>query len=204
MLVTSSRRMPTSGSVRRCCPAPARGPAGPWRPAARAPPASAPDPGAGHQGEPVDGTAAAGEDVHRSAARRGDQPVQVVGMLLGRGPAGAVGTLAPTDPARVVGHHRTIPEMLDQAGEPAGVHRRCDHHQGRRGTRLDLPCVVRRTAPATSRVWVSGSVTGCPRSRCPVMSTGGRAETDGPLRPPTTLACSRPAATSASPPTRPP
>ena len=38
-----------------------------------------------HQHEPVDRAAAAGEDVHRPAAERRDQPVQIVRVLLGLG-----------------------------------------------------------------------------------------------------------------------
>jgi hypothetical protein len=48
----------------------------------------------GHQGQRVDGAAAAGEDVCRPGAQRIDQPVQIVGLLLDRGLRGAVGALA--------------------------------------------------------------------------------------------------------------
>ena len=54
----------------------------------------------GHQGKPVDGAAAATEDVHRPGGHDIDQPVQVVGLLLDRGLRGAVGALAAPRPAR--------------------------------------------------------------------------------------------------------
>src|SRR6185312_17541790 len=57
----------------------------------------------GHQGERVDGAAAAGEDVHRTGVQRIDQPVQIVGVLLDRGLQGAVGTLAAPRATWVVG-----------------------------------------------------------------------------------------------------
>jgi len=64
----------------------------------------------GDQGQRVDGAAAAGEDVHRSGAQRGDQPVQVIGVLVDRGlnssirpplrhPRGARGLCAASKPS---------------------------------------------------------------------------------------------------------
>jgi hypothetical protein len=52
----------------------------------------------GHHREPVDRSTAAGEYVNRPGAQRGDQPVQVVRVLLRRGLCGAVGPLAAPDP----------------------------------------------------------------------------------------------------------
>lgn len=47
-----------------------------------------------HQGEGIRGPAAAGEEVDGPGAELGDQPVQVVGMLVGRGLRRPVGPLA--------------------------------------------------------------------------------------------------------------
>jgi hypothetical protein len=68
----------------------------------------------GHQRERVDRSAAAGEDVRRLSAERGDQPVQVVRVLIPRGLGCAVGPFAAHDPARVAHHHHPVPEILDQ------------------------------------------------------------------------------------------
>jgi hypothetical protein len=71
----------------------------------------------GHQGERVDGAAAAGEDVHKPRAQRINQPVQVVGLLLDRGLRGAVGALAAPRSAGIVGHDRAVGEMPGQGDE---------------------------------------------------------------------------------------
>ncbi len=96
----------------------------------------------GHQGKPVDGAAAAAEDVYRPRVQRQDQPVQIVGLLLGRGPQGAVGALAAPCPAGVVGHDRTVGEMPGQGAESHGAHRRPDEQQDRLGTGIVAPDVV--------------------------------------------------------------
>ena len=87
----------------------------------------------GHQGQRVDRAAAAGEEVDRAGAERRDQPVQVVGVLVGRGLAGAVGALAALDAARVVGDDRAVGEVAGQGGEAGGAHRRPDDQQDRLG-----------------------------------------------------------------------
>ena len=81
----------------------------------------------GHQHESGDRTAAASEDVHRPHVERRDQPVHVISVLLGRRLLGGVGPLAAPDAARVVGHHRPVPEMSGQSGEAGRVHGQCDH-----------------------------------------------------------------------------
>ena len=53
---------------------------------------------AGDQGQRVDRAAAAREEVDRSGAERRDQPVQVVGMLVGRRLGGAVGARLRSTP----------------------------------------------------------------------------------------------------------
>jgi len=95
-----------------------------------------------HQGKRVNGTAAGGEDVYRSGVQRQDQPVQVVRVLVGRGPEGAVGTLAALRAAGVVGHDRTVGEMPGQGAESGGAHRRPDEQQDRLGTGIVDPYVV--------------------------------------------------------------
>jgi hypothetical protein len=77
----------------------------------------------GHQGQRVDRAAAAGEDVHRAGVQRGDQPVQVVRVLVRRGLAGAVGALAAPGAARVVGDDRAVGEVAGQGGEAVRSHR---------------------------------------------------------------------------------
>ncbi len=84
---------------------------------------------AGHERERVHGPAAAGEDVHGSGVDGRDHPVQVVGVLVGRGLGGAVGPLAPVHPAGVVGDDRPVGEVRGERGEPRGAHRRPDQEQ---------------------------------------------------------------------------
>ena len=86
------------------------------------------------EGERVHRAAAAGEQVDRARAELGDDPMQVVGVLLGRGRAGRIGLRAALDAARVVGHDGAIGEVAGERAEPAGAHRRADQeqHRGRR------------------------------------------------------------------------
>jgi hypothetical protein len=77
----------------------------------------------GHEGQRVHGAAAAGEEVDRPGIDRGDEPMQVVGVLLDRVLRGAVGASAPLGPARVVGHDRAIGEVLRECAEAGGAHR---------------------------------------------------------------------------------
>ena len=81
-----------------------------------------------HEGERVDRAAAAGEQVDRARVERGDDPMQVVGVLLGRGRAGRIGLRAALDAPRVVGHHGAIGEVARERHEPAGAHRRSDEN----------------------------------------------------------------------------
>src|SRR5690349_7141575 len=60
----------------------------------------------GDQGEPDDGAAAAAEDAGWAAVERGQQAVDVVGLLFGRDVLGGVLAGAVADAARVVGDHR--------------------------------------------------------------------------------------------------
>ena len=96
----------------------------------------------GHQGQRVDGAAAAGEDVHRSGVQRGDQPVQVVGVLVRGGLGGAVGATAAVRAAGVVGDDRPVGEMAGQGHESAGAHRRSDDQQDWVGAGVVAPDVV--------------------------------------------------------------
>ena len=70
------------------------------------------------QGQPVDGTATAGENVDRAGADRIDQPVQVVSVLLGGRPLRVIRADAALDAAGVVGNHGPVGEMRREAGEP--------------------------------------------------------------------------------------
>jgi len=80
----------------------------------------------GHQGQRVDRAAAAGEDVHRPGIERGDDPVQVISVLIRRGLGSVVGARAALHPAGIVGHHRAVGEMPGQGDESGGAHRRTD------------------------------------------------------------------------------
>jgi hypothetical protein len=96
----------------------------------------------GHQSERVDGTAAAGEDVHRPGAQRIDEPAQIVGLLLDQGLRGAVGALAAPRSAGIIGHDRPVGEMPGLSDESLGVHRRANQQQDRLGTGVIGPDVV--------------------------------------------------------------
>ena len=96
----------------------------------------------GHQGQRVDGAAAAGEDVRRSGVQRGDQPVQVVGVLIGGGFGGAVGAPAAVGAAGVVGHDGSVGEVAGQGAESGGAHRRSDDQQDRLGAGVVAPDVI--------------------------------------------------------------
>jgi hypothetical protein len=96
----------------------------------------------GHQRERVDRAAAAGEQVDRPATDRLDEPVQVVGVDVGRDRAGRVGLHAALDTAWVVGHHGAVGEVPRQRGEPGGAHRRADQQQDRPAAGVVAPNVV--------------------------------------------------------------
>ena len=96
----------------------------------------------GHQGQCVDRAAAAGEDVGGRGAEGGNQPVQIVGVLIGCGPGGTVGALAASRSARIVGHHRPVGEMTGQGDETRCSHRRADEQQDRLVSGVADPYVV--------------------------------------------------------------
>ena len=83
----------------------------------------------GDQDERIDRPAAAREDVHRARLQLGDQPVQVIGVLVGRGLQGAVRALAAAGAPGVVGDDRAVGEVPGQGGEAVGAHGRSDHQQ---------------------------------------------------------------------------
>jgi hypothetical protein len=56
------------------------------------------------------------EDLLRVPGQRGDQPVQIVRVLIGRGLGGIVGARAAVRPARVAGHHRAVGGIPVQTG----------------------------------------------------------------------------------------
>jgi hypothetical protein len=88
----------------------------------------------GDQREPDDGSAAAAEDVRRLVAERGQQAVDVVGLLFGRHVLGDLLEAAVADAARVVGHDGVVVgERVGEWGEAGAVHRRADHEQQRAG-----------------------------------------------------------------------
>ena len=77
----------------------------------------------GHEGERVDRATAAGEEVDRLPTDRLDEPMQVVGVNVGRHRAGWIGLHAALDAAWVVGHHGAVGEVLRQRAEAGGAHR---------------------------------------------------------------------------------
>ena len=86
----------------------------------------------GHEGQGIDRATAAGEHVDRPAAGRGDDPVEVVGVLL-RGRLGRrLGLQAAFHATRVVGHDPPIREVAGERPEAARAHRRADEQQGPR------------------------------------------------------------------------
>jgi hypothetical protein len=95
-----------------------------------------------HEGERVHRATTAREQVDRARVELGDEPMQVVGVLLGRGRAGRIGLRAALDAPRIVGHHRAIGEVPGERDEPAGVHRRSDEQQHRGGAGVPLSDVV--------------------------------------------------------------
>jgi hypothetical protein len=93
--------------------------------------------------EAIVGAPARAEEVHRPDVERVDQPVQVVGVVVGRGLRRAVGPLTARDAAHVVGHHRAVGEVPGERGEAAGVHRRSGEQQrGRTAVALGFAHVV--------------------------------------------------------------
>ena len=85
----------------------------------------------GDQRQRVHRAAAAGEQVDRSASELLDDPVDVVGVLLGRRRGGRLGQLAALAPARVVGDHGAVGEVARQGAEAGRAHRRGGQEQGR-------------------------------------------------------------------------
>jgi hypothetical protein len=102
------------------------------------------------EGERVDRAAAGGEDIDRPGrkrAQRGDQPVQVISVFVGRGLEGIVRALAASRRSGVIGHHRPVGEMPGQRDESGGAHRRSDEQQHRARTRFGGPDVVIQHGP---------------------------------------------------------
>ena len=85
----------------------------------------------GHEGQPVDGAAARGEQVHGATAEGLDDAPDVVGMVARTRLGGAVALRAASDPARVVGDDRPVGEEPGQRREPLGRHRAPDDHEHR-------------------------------------------------------------------------
>jgi hypothetical protein len=74
----------------------------------------------GHEGERVDRATAAGEQVDRATDRL-DEPMQVVGVDVGRHRAGRIGLRAALDAAWVVGDQGAVGEVPRQRAEAAGA-----------------------------------------------------------------------------------
>ena len=96
----------------------------------------------GDELEGIDGPAARREEIHGPSASRRDQPVQVVGVFLGRGLSGLIGLSTALDASRVVGHDCAVSEMTGQGAKSSGTHRRADEHQDRFVAGLVAPDVV--------------------------------------------------------------
>ena len=95
-----------------------------------------------HEGERIHGATSAGEEVDRARAELGDEPMQVVGVLLRCRLASPIGLRAALDAPGVIGHHRAIGEMPGQRDESAGTHRRSDEEKGRGGRGIALADVI--------------------------------------------------------------
>jgi hypothetical protein len=89
----------------------------------------------GDQREPHHGPAAAAEDVRRFPAEHRQQPVHVIGLLLGRHILADVFAAAVADAARVVRYDRMLAgQRAGEPGEAGAVHRRADEQKQRAGT----------------------------------------------------------------------
>jgi NADPH:quinone reductase-like Zn-dependent oxidoreductase len=100
----------------------------------------------GDKRQRVDRPAAARENVHRPGTERRDQPVQVVGVLVGGGLKRAVCPSAAPGAPRVIGHHGAVGEVPGQRREPGGAHRGPDDQQDRVRARIGAPDVIVQNA----------------------------------------------------------
>jgi hypothetical protein len=87
-------------------------------------------------------TTAAGEDVNRSGVVRRDEPMQIVGVLVGRALSGAIGAEAALGSAGVVRHDSAVGEVPRQGAEAGGTHRGPDQQQDRLRARVVSPNVI--------------------------------------------------------------
>jgi len=94
--------------------------------------------------ERADRAAAAGEQVHGSPANRLNEPIQVVGVSIGRHRTVRIGQDAALGPAWVIGDDRAIGEVLRQGAEAGCAHRQTDEQQDRLGAGLVPPNVIRQ------------------------------------------------------------
>ena len=83
------------------------------------------------EGEGGDRPAAAREQLHRSGVERGDDGVDVRGLLLGVVVGAAVAPRAAAEAAGVVRDDGAVGKVRRESAEPTGVHRLTDQHQRR-------------------------------------------------------------------------
>ena len=153
---------------------------------------------AGHEGEGVHGSAAAGKQINRSRAQRGDQPVEIVRVLIGRRLSGVVGPLAALDSAGVIRHDRSVGEMTGEGTESCSAHRRPDHQQHRRAACGIAPDVIgQHSARHVKGVSLRFGHDVTPVVLIIVLSTprGGKTHRPVAIRPPTAGPATRNAAT---------
>ena len=97
-----------------------------------------------HEGEGVDRSPTAGEQVDRPSTDRLDEPMQIVGVDVRRCPAGGIGFDAALAAARVVRHNCAVGEVLRQRTEAGGAHWEADQEQDRLAAGLVMPNVIRQ------------------------------------------------------------
>ena len=97
---------------------------------------------AGDERQCVDRAAAAREQVDRPAFELLDDPMQVVGVLIGCRRVGRLVQLAALAATWVVGDHGAVGEMARKCGEAGGGHRRTDQEQGSGVRRAPRPNFV--------------------------------------------------------------
>jgi hypothetical protein len=101
----------------------------------------------GDQNECVTRAAAAGEDVNRSRIEHRDDPMQIVGMLVGRGLRRTVGPHTRLGSAGIVDHDRSVGEVLRERVEAGRAHRGRDLQQNRLARRVVSPNVIGQRGP---------------------------------------------------------
>ena len=82
-----------------------------------------------YQSECTHRCAAAREHLHRAGAKRDDDAVQILGVLLGGVVGPAVVADAAANAAGVVRDDGAVAEVRRECGEAAGVHGSTDHEQ---------------------------------------------------------------------------